>query len=139
MAEEKEKLNITIFGSETELSGELSFTDKLIIAGKFVGSIKTTGDLEIAKDASCECEKITAHSIVISGKVRGALEADERIEICDGSSVNGDVKTAHLRVADNVDFEGTVTMLDGNEPLDIFSRSSAEFKKALALHSDVIA
>lgn len=139
MAEEKERLNITVFGPETEFTGELSFTDKLIIAGKFSGSIKTSGDLEIAKDAVCECEKIIAHSIVISGKVRGTLEADERIEICEGSSVAGDVKTAHLRIADNVDFEGTVTMLDGNESLDIFSRSSNEFKKALALHSDVIA
>ncbi|MBP3709971.1 MAG: polymer-forming cytoskeletal protein [Treponema sp.] len=133
-----EKKNVTVFGPETEFDGELEFTDKLIITGKFNGKIHATGDLEIAKNAVCTGEKITARSIIVSGSVTGNLEASERVEICNGSSVIGDVKTARLRIANNVNFEGQVTMLDGEPDIDLFSVASSEYKQAIAFRSDAI-
>ena len=133
-----EKINVTVFGPETEFDGELEFSDKLIITGKFNGKIKTSGDLEIAKDAVCTGEAITARSIIVSGSVTGNLEASERVEICSGSSVTGDITTARLRIASDVNFEGQVTMLDKEPDIDLFSVASSEYKDALALKSDAI-
>lgn len=138
MAEEIEKKNVTVFGPETEFDGVLEFTDTLIITGKFNGKIQATGDLEIAKNAVCTVEKISAKSIVISGSVKGNIEAAERVEICSGSTVTGDIVTSRLRIANNVDFEGQITMLDKKPNVDLFSVASAEYKQAMSLRSDVI-
>jgi len=140
MSEDKEidKVNVTVFGPETEFDGQLEFTDKLIITGKFNGKIHATGDLEVAKNAVCTVDGISARSIVISGSVQGKLDASERVEICSGSTVIGDVTTARIRIASNVNFEGQVTMIDKEPDIDLFSAASAEYKKAMTLHSDVI-
>ncbi len=136
MAEEKEKKNLTVFGQETEIEGVLEFSDELIITGKFKGTIKATGDLEIDKTAVCEVDNIDASSIVVSGKVNGNLNAEERIEICSGAVVKGDLKTARIRIADNVDFEGQVTMLDTIPDVDLFSVASEEYKLAMIVKTD---
>ncbi len=135
---DEEKRTLTVFGPETEFDGVLEFSDDLIITGKFNGRIKATGNLEIAKDAICTVEKISAKSIVISGSVTGDLEGSERVEICSGGSVRGDISTARIRIESNVDFEGQVSMLDATPEEDLFSVASAEYKGAMVLRSDVI-
>ena len=94
-----EKKNETIFGQETEFEGNLTFSDSLVITGKFNGNI----------------------------------EASKSVELCKGSKVKGDITTPELRIADNVEFEGSVNMLDEIPDTDIFSISSDEYKKSLVL------
>lgn len=145
MADEKaknsiddEKRTLTVFGPETEFDGVLEFSDDLIITGKFNGRIKATGNLEVAKDAVCTVEKMSASSIVISGAVTGDIEASERVEICSGGSVTGDITTARIRIENNVNFEGEITMLDKEPDENLFTVASAEYKSAMVLRSDVI-
>ena len=139
MAEIIEKKNITILGAETEFDGTLTFTDRLVITGKFTGKIESnTGDLEIAKNAVCKVESLSVNSVVIYEDVEGQINAEERVEICSGSKVDGDVKTARVRIANNVDFNGQVTMLETEPEIDLFSVASDEYKKAMLVHSDVI-
>lgn len=134
MANEK-KENITVFGQQTEFNGTLEFTDNLILTGKFTGTIKATGSLEINKTASCIVDKMTAESIIVSGKIEGDIEGKERVELCNGSQVKGNIKTARLRIADKVEFEGQVEMIDEVPDTDIFTVASAEYKKALHVES----
>lgn len=128
--------NLTVFGQETEFDGVLEFTDNLVITGKFHGTIKASGDLEIDKTAVCEVDKISARSVIISGQVKGNVEAVNHVELCSGSSVKGDLTAAKLRIADNVEFEGQVSMVDQDPELDIFSVASEEFKKSLIMRSN---
>ena len=134
---ENEKRNFTVLGSETEFDGVLEFTDDLKISGKFNGTIIAEGNLEIDKAAVCSVDKMSANAIIISGTVTGDIEAAERVEMCYGSKVKGNVTTARLRIADNVDFEGQVTMLDKEPEVDLFSVASDEFKQSLILKSDI--
>ena len=139
MADKKEfeKRNITVFGSETEFDGVLEFTDELIITGKFTGKINAPdGNLEIAKNSVCEVESI--NSLVISGNVKGEINAKDRVEICSGSTVQSDITTSRFRIANNVDFNGDVKMLEKEPEVDLFSVASSEFKKAMIIHSDVV-
>ncbi|MDE6719364.1 MAG: polymer-forming cytoskeletal protein [Treponemataceae bacterium] len=133
---EKSSKNITILGSDTEFDGVLEFTDNLKISGKFNGTIKSSGNLEIDKAAVCTVDKISAGSVVVSGTVRGDILADERIEMCNGSKVMGNIETARLRIADNVEFDGQVSMLGKEPDIDLFSVASAEYKRNLVLKSD---
>lgn len=129
---ESEKKNITVFGTETEFDGVLEFRDRLVITGKFTGNIYApTGDLEIAKNAECNVKQIDVNSIIISGNVSGNVNAKERIEICSGSRVFSDITTSRLRIANNVDFNGQVTMLEDEPEVDLFSVASKEYKQAL--------
>ena len=128
--------NYTILGSETSFDGVLEFTDNLKINGKFNGTINSNGNLDIDKAAVCTVDKMYASSIVISGTVTGNISASERVEMCNGSKVKGNVETARLRIADNVDFEGQVTMLESEPDIDLFSVASEEYKQTLLLKSD---
>ena len=130
MAERSER-NLTVFGEETEFDGVLEFTDSLVIAGKFHGTINATGDLKIERDALCDVDVMKATSIVVSGKVIGNIEAKERVELCTGSNVHGDLKAVRLRIADGVEFEGKITMVDEMPESNIFDVASEEYKKAL--------
>lgn len=132
----KESANTTVFGQETEFDGTLEFTDNLVITGKFTGTIKATGSLEIEKSAVCAVDTMTAGAIVVSGTVTGDLVGSERVELCNGSRVKGDIKTARIRIADNVEFEGQVSMLDTVPDVDVFSVASAEYKQALILKTN---
>ena len=135
---EFEKRNITVFGSETEFDGVLEFTDELIITGKFTGKINAPdGNLEIAKNSVCEVESIEVNSLVISGNVKGEINAKDRVEICSGSTVQSDITTSRFRIANNVDFNGDVKMLEKEPEVDLFSVASDEFKQSLILKSDI--
>ena len=134
--EKEKKGNETVFGQETEFDGTLEFTDSLIITGKFKGTIKATGSLEIDKTAICDVDKMTADSIVIIGQVNGNVEGKARVELCNGSKVHGDIRTARLRIGDNVEFEGQVSMIDSVPDTDLFSVASQEYKDALILKTD---
>ncbi len=133
---DKENINYTILGSETDFDGKLEFRDNLKINGRFTGTITSDGNLEIDRAAVCTVDKMAAKAIVISGTVNGNIEASERIEMCSGSKVKGNIVTARLRIADDVEFEGQVTMLDKEPEVDLFSVASDEYKQSLVLKTD---
>lgn len=137
---ENEKRNITVFGEETEFDGVLEFSDRLVITGKFSGKINApSGDFEIAKNAACKVSTIDANSIIVAGgDVQGDMNAAERVEICSGSKVTGNITTARIRIANNVEFSGDVNMLEKEPDVDLFSVASSEYKQAMIIHSDVI-
>lgn len=131
-------VNVTEFGEGTVFEGELSFTDTLIINGKFSGTIEATGDLQINKGAECDVNRMKAKSVVVYGKVEGNIDGEERVELCKGSQVMGNIKTSALRIADNVEFDGSVSMVDSpSDSYDkLFLSSSEEFKKSLVMKSN---
>ena len=131
MNKNKNQTNLTVFGEQTFFEGSLRYTDNLVITGKFKGDIKSTGNLEIAKTATCDVKSIEAKDITIAGNVKGNITAESRIEMFSGSKLQGDITTKKLRSADNVDFKGKITMLDENPNIDIFSVSPEEYKEAL--------
>lgn len=124
--------NLTILGLETEFNGELKFSDNLVITGKFSGTIKSTGSLVIEKKSSCTVDIATAESITVAGHVKGNLSALDKLEMLSNSRIVGNVETARLRIADNVSFYGKVKMREQLPVIDIFSVSTAEYKKMVS-------
>ncbi len=124
---------LTVAGEETSFEGSLEFTDSLIITGKFSGTIKSSGYLEIAKSGDCTVDEMSGLNIVVSGKVTGNITAEESIELCSGSVITGDIKAKKIRIAENVLFDGKVTMLDDMPSVDLFSMSMSEYKQRIKL------
>lgn len=101
----------TTLGKETSFSGTLRFKDSLRIRGRFEGEIEAEGRLIIDPEAVVNARRVKASSIVVGGVVRGDIEALERLEMLPSAKVYGNVRTARLRIADGVVFEGSCEMI----------------------------
>ena len=101
----------TTLGKETSFAGTLRFRDSLRIKGSFEGEIDAMGRLVIDADATVSARRIRATSVIVGGIVRGDIEAADRLELLPTAKVYGNVRTAKLRIADGVIFEGTCEMI----------------------------
>ena len=111
----------TVLGKTTFFSGRLTFAESLKIDGRFKGSIDSTGFLHIEEGAEAEAETIRAARVVIAGTVRGDIEASESVDMLPTAKVYGDVRTAKLRIADGVIFEGRCDMVKSADAFNPFS------------------
>ncbi|HIW36577.1 MAG TPA: polymer-forming cytoskeletal protein [Candidatus Treponema faecavium] len=131
---------ITVCGPETEFDGIMEFKTSLVIMGKFNGTIRSGGSLQIDKTGVCTVDTMSAQDIIIAGSVTGDVHAERYLEMRSGSTVHGNVSAARLRICDNVDFEGQVTMIDTDRIPDIFSMNGEEYKESLlTAHTEHIA
>ena len=135
-ANQNKEKNITILGTETDFTGELTFRDNLVITGKFNGSINATGDLEISKEAVCNVD-VSVNSVVVSGKLKGDIVSQKFVEMKNGSSIQGNVTTSRIRIEDGVDFQGKISMVESAEKTDLFSMNSSEYKDSLTLYQGI--
>ncbi len=115
----------TTLGKETVFSGTIRFKDSLRIKGKFEGEIDAMGRLIIDADAVVNARKIRATSVVIGGVVRGDIEAADRLEMLPSAKVYGNVRTAKLRIADGVVFEGKCEMIRDPASFSPFAESAS--------------
>lgn len=127
--------NLTVLGDETEFRGVMEFTDGLVILGSFEGTIKDGGMLEVGKTGRCSVDYARSSVVTVSGEIKGDIFASESLEMKSGSRIEGNVSTARLRICDNVEFEGQVSMLTEAPQADIFSVSGSEYKETLKVGS----
>jgi cytoskeletal protein CcmA (bactofilin family) len=120
--QENAQLASTTLGAETSFSGKLKFKDSLRIKGKFEGEIEATGRLYIDSEAVVTARSIRATSVVVGGTVHGDIEAADRVEMMPSAKVYGNVKTARLRIADGVVFEGACEMMRDPEGYSPFGQ-----------------
>jgi cytoskeletal protein CcmA (bactofilin family) len=119
----------TTLGRETEFKGTMRFRDSLRIEGKFTGEIISSGFLYIDQGAVVHAN-IRVSSIVVGGIVYGNVEASGKLEMLSTGRVFGDIKTAKLKIADGVVYEGRCEMIRGPEKIDVFSARPDEIKKS---------
>ncbi len=110
----------TTLGKETSFSGTLRFKDSLRIKGRFEGEIDAEGRLVIDPEAVVNARRVKAASVVVGGVVHGDIEALERLEMLPSAKVYGNVRTARLRIADGVVFEGSCEMIRDSSAFDPF-------------------
>ncbi|TFG63910.1 MAG: polymer-forming cytoskeletal family protein [Spirochaetales bacterium] len=118
----------TTFGKTTVFKGTLKFSKPLKIDGRFEGIIESDGFLYIEEGAQVQAN-IRVGSIVIAGVVHGNIEAIDNLEMLPSGQVYGNVRTAKLRIADGVIFQGKCEMLKSPEAVDIFSAPAPKLKE----------
>jgi cytoskeletal protein CcmA (bactofilin family) len=123
-----EKISTTL-GKETAFNGIMRFKNSLKIDGTFTGEIVSSGFLYIENGASVTAN-IRVGSIVIGGTVKGNVEALEKLEMLTTGKVFGNIRTAKLKIADGVVFEGKCEMIKNPQAVNIFSGSADQLKKA---------
>ena len=119
----------TTLGRSTNFNGVMRFRESLKIDGEFTGEISSSGYLHIESGAVVNAD-IKVGSLVIGGVVRGNIEATESVEMLASDKVYGNIRTAKLKIADGVVFDGKCEMIRNNETIDIFSARVDQGKKA---------
>jgi len=120
----------TTLGKETAFAGMLRFKDSLRIKGRFEGEIDAMGRLYIDADAVVNARHIRATNVVVGGTVRGDIEAADRLEMLSSAKVYGNVRTAKLRIADGVVFEGTCEMIRDPDAFTPFAEGAGKAEGA---------
>jgi cytoskeletal protein CcmA (bactofilin family) len=118
----------TTLGRETEFNGVMRFRDSLKIDGTFSGEIVSSGFLYVEQGASITAN-IRVGSVVVGGTVKGNIDATEKLEMLATGKVYGNIRTAKLKIADGVVFEGKCEMIRNPQAINVFSGSVEQLKK----------
>jgi cytoskeletal protein CcmA (bactofilin family) len=99
----------TIIGANITIEGTLAGSEAVVVEGGIRGHVKLSSDLRVGTKGRVEAT-VHARSIIIEGRVEGDISADERVELVAGSSVDGNIKSPKIVVADGARFRGNVDM-----------------------------
>ncbi len=99
----------TVMGEDIDFSGSLSFSDPLMIKGKFSGDVKASGVLYIEADAYVNAN-ISAGSVLIRGEVIGDIEANESVLLFSTAKVTGDIVAPRVKMENGCFFSGKCHM-----------------------------
>ena len=104
---EKDIVNI---GKSVVIKGELNGSEDLTIEGHVEGTIQLKEHvLTIGPNGRIKAQ-VFAKTVIVLGEVNGNVSASEKVEIRDGGSVDGDIISPRVAIAEGAHFRGSVDM-----------------------------
>jgi len=101
--------NVNI-GKSVIIKGELSGSEDLTIEGHVEGRIDLKDNvLTIGPNGKIKAE-VFAKAVVVLGEVIGNVTASEKVDIRDNGSVDGDIASPRVAIAEGAHFRGAVDM-----------------------------
>lgn len=122
----------TRLGKDARLKGNLKFSASLRVCGSFEGAIEAGGFLLIEEGAVVKAD-VVAQEVIVAGEVHGNIEARSMVEMLPSGKIYGNVRTAKLRIADGVVFEGKCEMIRNVEGVDVFSSVLKDLRRSISL------
>lgn len=102
-------LTKTTLSGTTFFDGVMKFDKSLRIDGKFYGKVDAVGLLVLGPSSDVKGD-IICDEIIVGGAVKGNIYARKRLELLETAKLKGDIRTAKLKIADGVVFEGKCEM-----------------------------
>ena len=100
-------------GKSVVIKGELSGSEDLTIEGNVEGRIELKENiLTIGPNGKIRAE-VFAKSVIVLGEVSGNVTASEKVDIRDNGSVDGDITSPRVAIAEGAHFRGSVDMQRG--------------------------
>src|SRR4051812_36362629 len=97
-------------GKSVVIKGELSGSEDLTIEGHVEGRIDLKDNvLTIGPNGKIKAE-VFAKSVIVLGEVTGDVTASEKVDIRDNGSVDGDIASPRVAIAEGAHFRGSVDM-----------------------------
>ena len=104
---ERDTVNI---GKSVVIKGELNGSEDLTIEGQVEGTIQLRDHvLTIGPNGKIKAQ-VFAKAVIILGEVTGNVTASEKVDIRDNGSVDGDIISPRVAIAEGAHFRGTVDM-----------------------------
>jgi len=97
-------------GKSVVIKGELSGSEDLTIEGHCEGRIELRDNvLTIGPNGKIRAE-VFAKAVIVLGEVVGNVTASEKVDIRDNGSVDGDIISPRVAIAEGAHFRGSVDM-----------------------------
>jgi len=104
---ERDMVNI---GKSVIIKGELAGSEDLTIEGHVEGKIELKDHvLTIGPNGKIKAQ-VFAKAVIVLGEVNGNVTATEKVDIRDGGSVDGDIVSPRVAIAEGAHFRGSVDM-----------------------------
>jgi cytoskeletal protein CcmA (bactofilin family) len=104
---EKDIVNI---GKSVVIKGELNGSEDLTIEGHVEGTIQLREHvLTIGPNGRIKAQ-VFAKSVIVLGEVTGNVTASDKVDIRDNGSVDGDIISPRVAIAEGAHFRGSVDM-----------------------------
>ncbi len=100
---------LTVIGADAVIKGDMSVESRARILGRFEGTIKSKGQIEVADKATCKAA-IDASVVQIDGTVEGNVTASEKVQLNATARVTGDLTAAKLIVTEGAAYSGKITV-----------------------------
>jgi len=125
---EKDIVNI---GKSVVIKGELNGSEDLTIEGHVEGTIQLHDHaLTIGSNGRIQAQ-VYAKSVIVLGEVNGNVTASEKVDIRGNGSVDGDIVSPRVAIAEGAHFRGSVDMQrNGAVPAEAQPESKPEAKPA---------
>lgn len=99
-----------LIGKSVVVKGELEGSEDLTIEGQVEGKIELRDHtLTIGHGGRIKAQ-VFAKSVVVCGELVGNINASENVEIRDSGTVDGDVVSPRVAIADGAHFRGSIDM-----------------------------
>ena len=104
---EKDIVNI---GKSVVIKGELNGSEDLTIEGHVEGTIQLRDHvLTIGPNGKIKAQ-VFAKAVIVQGEVTGNVTATDKVDIRDNGSVDGDIISPRVAIAEGAHFRGSVDM-----------------------------
>ena len=104
---EKDIVNI---GKSVVINGELNGSEDLTIEGHVEGTIQLRDHvLTIGPNGRIKAQ-VFAKSVIVLGEVTGNVTASDKVDLRDNGSVDGDIISPRVAIAEGAHFRGSVDM-----------------------------
>jgi cytoskeletal protein CcmA (bactofilin family) len=97
-------------GKSVVIKGELNGSEDLTIEGHVEGTIQLKDHvLTIGPNGKIKAQ-VFAKSVIVLGEVTGNVTATDKVDIRDNGSVDGDIVSPRVAIAEGAHFRGSVDM-----------------------------
>jgi cytoskeletal protein CcmA (bactofilin family) len=109
-ANQRIERDIVNIGKSVVIKGELNGSEDLTIEGQVEGTIQLRDHvLTIGPNGRIKAQ-VFAKSVIVLGEVHGNVTASEKVDIRDNGSVDGDIISPRVAIAEGAHFRGSVDM-----------------------------
>ena len=126
---ERDLVNI---GKSVVIKGELSGSEDLTIEGHVEGKIELKDHLLTIGPNGRIKAAVFAKAVIVLGEVNGNVTASEKVDIRDGGSVDGDIVSPRVAIAEGAHFRGSVDMQKKGGSASASTSTSSSVKPAPA-------
>lgn len=112
---ERSAMSMGNIGKSVVIKGELNGSEDLTIEGQVDGKIELKDNvLTIGTNGKIKAQ-VFAKTVIVLGEVVGNVTATEKVDIRDNGSVDGDITSPKVAIAEGAHFRGAIDMNRGGQ------------------------
>ena len=127
--------DIVNIGKSIVIKGELNGSEDLTIEGQVEGTIQLSDHvLTIGPNGRIKAQ-VFAKAVIVLGEVNGNVTATDKVDIRDNGSVDGDISSPRVAIAEGAHFRGSVDMQKKGAPQAKPAAAAAPAPAPAAMHA----